>query len=113
MEIYIKQFKKKFVVKSSNRNMLATYRMQETLAKSQDLAEKDVVEQIKDVEEMTVGVMEYIKNVLRLNDKQVNVLEDMESNETVELANHIAMRLMGVSEADVKKSLNSDIKSKG
>lgn len=104
VEIYIKQFKKKFAVKASNRNMTKTYDFQLALAKSQDIDDQDGVAVIKLSKEATAKTVEYIKDVLKLTDKQFETLEDMEFTETVELANYISMRLMGMSDEDIKKA---------
>ncbi|GBG95189.1 tail protein [Ligilactobacillus salitolerans] len=104
VEIYIKQFKKKFAVKASNRNMTKTYDFQLALAKSQDIDNQDGIAVIKLSKEATQTTVQYIKDVLKLTDKQFETLEDMEFTETVELANYISMRLMGMSDEDIKKA---------
>lgn len=103
-EMYLKQFKKKFSVKASNRNMDRTYDFQLALAKSQDLEGKDGIEVIKYSQEALHAVNDYLKTVLKLTDKQSETLGDMEFQETVELANYVAMRLMGMSDEDIKKA---------
>ena len=104
IEIYLKEFKKKFNIKSSNKNMRATYKLQLTMAKASDIDNMEPSEQIQATLNMTDDVCDYLKNVLKLTDKQVEVLDDLDATETVKLANHVAMRLMGLSEDDIKKA---------
>lgn len=104
MEIYLKEFRKKFYIKASNKNMRATYDLQLSMAKASDIEDKEPFEQIQATMEMTEKVQEYIIGVLRLGDEQKKFLnEQMENKETIELANHLAMRLMGISEKEIAK----------
>lgn len=102
MEIYLKEFNKKFVVKTSNKVMKKTYKVQLKMAKADDIADVAPQEQIERSLEMTESVEEYLKDVLKLNDKEYEKLEDLEFNQTIDLTNHVILRVMGLSETDIK-----------
>lgn len=101
--MYVKQFNKKFNFRATNKNVRKTVKMQLVLAKSEDIENKAPQEQLEDIDTMLDVVMEYIKDVLKLDSKSVDKLEDMEMNETIDLANKIAMRIMGIDEQEAKK----------
>ena len=107
MEQYIKQFNKKFTFKASNKNMRATIKLQLMLAKAEDMENKEPKEQLGDFLNMTSTVEDYINNLLKLNKEQYEKLEDLEFNETVEIANLIASKIMGISEEEVAKAQES------
>ncbi|KRL36622.1 phage tail tube assembly chaperone [Liquorilactobacillus uvarum] len=102
MEIYLKEFNKKFVVKASNKVMKKTYKVQLKMAKADDIADVAPQEQIERSLEMTESVEEYLKDVLKLNDKEYEKLEDLEFEPTIDLTNHVALRVMGLSETDIE-----------
>ncbi|KRL99747.1 hypothetical protein FD50_GL000066 [Liquorilactobacillus satsumensis DSM 16230 = JCM 12392] len=70
--------------------------MQLFLAKSEDMESKEPKEQLQDFLVMTEEVEGYVKKTLKLNDKQYEKLEEMEFEETVELANKIASKMLGI-----------------
>lgn len=104
IDIHLKPFKKKFQIKQTNKNMLLTYDQQLLMAKNQDIEEKEFVEQIELARATVSGTEEYLKTILKLTDKQQETLDDLEQDETIDLANYVMMRLMGMSDADIKKS---------
>ncbi|MFT8557886.1 phage tail tube assembly chaperone [Liquorilactobacillus hordei] len=107
MEQYIKQFNKRFRFKASNKNMRATVKLQLMLAKAEDMGNKEPKEQLEDFLNMTSTVEDYINNLLKLNKEQYEKLEDLEFNETVEIANLIASKIMGISNDEVEKAKKS------
>lgn len=108
IDIHLKPFKKKFQVKQTNKNMLLTYDQQLLMARNQDIEEKDFVEQIELARNTVSGTEEYLKTILKLTDKQQETLDDLEQDETIDLANYVMMRLMGMSDEDIKKSREAD-----
>ena len=107
LEIYIKELNKRFQVKASNKNIRKTYELQLMLAQSEDIADDEPVESIKATLKLTNDVFAYVVDILKLTDKQAEKLDDLESTQVIEISNHIAMRLMGLSEEDIKKA-NAD-----
>lgn len=107
MEQYIKQFNKKFSFKASNKNMRETVQLQLMLAKAEDMENKEPKEQLEDFLDMASTVENYIHQILKLNNSQYEKLEDLEFDETVEIANLIASKIMGISEEEVAKAQES------
>ncbi len=107
LEIYIQELNKRFQVKASNKNIRKTYELQLMLAQSEDIADDEPVESIKATLKLTNDVFAYVVDILKLTDKQAEKLDDLESTQVIEISNHIAMRLMGLSEEDIKKA-NAD-----
>lgn len=112
MEIYIKEFNKRFEVKSSNKNVKATYTLQLKMAQAEDAEDKPAVEQIKLTLQLTDDTENYVADILRLNKQQKEKLDDMDNDVTIGMANHIAMRLMGMTEEDIKKANEEDVDPK-
>lgn len=104
VEMYLKQFKKKFGVKRSNKNMDRMYAFQLALAESEDIEEKSDREALKYQRDALHTIIAYLKDVLKLNAKQCETLDDMDYQETIELANYVSMRLMGMSDEEIKKA---------
>lgn len=112
MEIYLKEFGKKFAVKQSNKNMRLTYQLQLKMAQTDDVDDKKPVEQIKMMLELTDAMVDYATSLLRLNAKQQEVLDGLESDATFGLINHITQRMLGMSEQDIKDAENEDVDPK-
>lgn len=104
MELYLREFNKKFSFKASNKNMRATVKMQLNLAKAEDIEDKEPKEQLSSFLNMTDSVEGYVKDILKLSDKEYEKLENMDFNTTVELANKIASKVLGIDEDAVKKA---------
>jgi HD superfamily phosphohydrolase len=92
------------IVKVTNRVMKATLELQLTMAES-DAEEKDVkpIEFLRTQQRLVNKVLDYITNTLKLNQKEKDKLDDLEFSESVDIANHIIMRVQGLSEEDIKK----------
>ena len=93
------------IVKVTNRVMKATLELQLTMAES-DAEEKDVkpIEFLRTQQQLVNKVRDYITNTLKLNQKEKDKLDDLEFSESVDIANHIIMRVQGLSEEDIKKA---------
>ena len=112
MEIYLREFNKKFMVKQSNKNMRKTYELQLKMAQTDDVEGKKPIEQIKLMLELTDAMVDYATSLLKLNTKQQEVLDGLESDATFELINHITQRMLGMSEQDIKDAENEDVDPK-
>lgn len=98
-------FKKKtYEVKQSVKNMRKTYKLQLVFSKTQDMEGKSDEEAVDTLLEAFDTAIDYISSLLKLSDKQKEELEDLEQTQLIELANQIAMKLMGMSEADLKEN---------
>ncbi|HJE97269.1 MAG TPA: phage tail assembly chaperone [Ligilactobacillus acidipiscis] len=111
MKIKVEQFKKTpFEVKASNKNVTAAYELQLNFAKVSQKMEQEDIDPMDIMQlnlDTTNHVIQFVCDILKLNDKQKDILEDMETQETTELATRISMRLMGMSEAEIA-SANED-----
>lgn len=110
MNIKVEQLAKKpFEVKGSVKNLKKTYQFQKDMAEMKGLTEdKQGVEVFDAMTNMLDELIEYIDNMLHLTDKQHEAIEDMEQEEVINIAQYVAMRLMGMSEAEIEKALSDD-----
>lgn len=91
---------KPFKVKTSNKNMRKVYQIQVDMAeaKNTENSTDDSVE-IAKVEVKTIGiVVNFIADILNLNDKQKQLVEELSVVDTVKLANRINLRMQGYSD---------------
>lgn len=91
---------KPFKVKTSNKNMRKVYQIQVDMAeaKNTENSTDDSVE-IAKVEVKTIGiVVNFITDILNLNDKQKQLVEELSVVDTVKLANRINLRMQGYSD---------------
>ena len=112
---------KPFFVKTTNANMRLVLNFQLLLAKSDDLSEQakedadsvkssDILkEQLKIIDSTT----ELIQNILHLNEKQLKRLDDMETEDSILLANRITMRMNGFTEKEIQKMYEEDVDDEG
>jgi hypothetical protein len=94
------------IVKVTNRVMKATLELQLTMAESDADEEEDVkpIEFLRNQQRLVNKVLDYITNTLKLNQKEKDNLDDLEFSESVDIANHIILRVQGLSEEDIKKA---------
>lgn len=119
---------KVFHVKQSVKNMRKTYKLQKHFAEvskkiddltketdaidpknanEEDLARlNELNQEMMDVSFKSIDTaLDYIYAILKLSDKDIETVEDnLNQNKVVDIANKIAMKLMGVSEEDVQES---------
>lgn len=93
------------IVKVTNRVMKATLELQLMMAQVDDVEDADLtpVEQLKQQQKLIDGVMNYITDTLKLNQKEQEKLDDLEFGETVEIANNVILRVQGLSDEDIAK----------
>lgn len=94
------------IVKVTNRVMKATLELQLTMAQVDDIADENLtpVQQLQQQQQLVNKVIDYITNTLKLNSKEKDKLDDLEFSESVDIANHIILRVQGLSEEDIKKA---------
>lgn len=119
---------KVFHVKQSVKNMRKTYKLQKHFAEvskkiddltketdaidpknanEEDLARlNELNQEMMDVSFKSIDTaLDYIYSILKLSDKDIETVEDdLNQNKVVDIANKIAMKLMGVSEEDAQES---------
>lgn len=129
MNIKIAQLAKKpFEVKSSAKNLKKTYQFQLDMAKLNDstnqvvqdvdrsqltdeeLAELDKKEQAQAIQsfqamlDIQEKVESYLADVLKLSAKQADDLEELEQDELFSISQYVAMRITGMSDADIEEA---------
>lgn len=106
MKITLKNlpFKKKtYEVKQSVKNMRKTYALQLAFAQNTDNEGKSDDEIVAGILDSFDTAIEYITNMLKLSDAQAEKLEDdLDTTQLFNIANSIAMQLMGVNPDDLK-----------
>lgn len=95
--------KKSFEVKESNKNMRNTWELQKMMTKmsiNQELGDSDNPEKVEEMIDMMLDVqsklIDYVVNVLKLTDAQAEKLDELEFNETRDVAVKISAALMHV-----------------
>lgn len=97
------EIKKSFEVKESNKNIRKTWQLQKLMTKlsiDQELADSDNPEKAEEMIDMMLDVqtkvIEYVVDVLNLTDAQVDKVDDLSFDETVQLATRISSELLHV-----------------
>ncbi|WP_195308073.1 phage tail tube assembly chaperone [Weissella confusa] len=107
MKIAFKELRKTpFEVKASVKNLKKTYAIQLKLATLEDSMQEDApVESLQAVLGALDGVTEYVVDMLKLKPDEIEALEDLGQEDVMAIAQRLNMRLMGMSEAEIKKAL--------
>lgn len=110
MNIKIEALQKKpFEVKGSVKNLKKTYAFQKDMAEMESLTEDNQGVAVFDaMTKMLDELVEYIDGMLHLTEKQHEVIEDMTQDEIIEVAQYVAMRIMGMDDAEIEKALSDD-----
>lgn len=95
-------------VKTSNKNMRKTLQYQLDQAKAQDIADKEPDEQIQLSLKLIDDTEDYIADMLGLDEKGKNRLENLELEQSTEIATRISLRLNGLSEQEIDKIFADD-----
>lgn len=107
MNIKIAQLATKpFDVKGTVKNLKKTYQLQLDMANSEESMESlEGTQALQAVLDLQQTVEDYLITMLHLTDKQIEKLEDLEQEELMEISQYVAMRVMGMSDADIKDVL--------
>lgn len=107
MKISFKELRKApFEVKASVKNLKKTYAIQLKLATLEDSMQEDApVESLQAVIGALDGVTEYVVDMLKLKPAEAEALEDLSQEDVMAIAQRLNMRLMGMSEAEIEKTL--------
>ncbi len=95
-------------VKTSNKNMRKTLQYQLDQAKAQDIGDKEPDEQIELSLKLIDDTEDYIVDMLGLDDKGKNKLENLELEQSTEIATRISLRLNGLSDQEIDKIFADD-----
>lgn len=135
MNIKIEQLAKKpFDVKKSGKNLKKTYQFQLDMAKLQDKINQGSAieevdrEQLSDKEKEALDKKEqgqaiisfqtmidiqdnaenYLTEILKLSEKQADDLEELEQDDIFEISQYVAMRMTGMTDAEIEKAKTED-----
>lgn len=104
---YLPFKKKTYEVKQSVKNMRKTYALQLTFAQNTDNDGKSDDEIVAGILDSFDTAIEYITKMLKLTESQSEKLEDeLDTTQLFNIANSIAMQLMGVNPDDLKEEDN-------
>ncbi|WP_461241090.1 phage tail tube assembly chaperone [Paucilactobacillus sp. N302-9] len=101
--------KKPFFVNASNKNMKRVYQFQLDSAHAEDIEGLEPVDQIQKSLDFTNQLTGFLEDVLQLSDAQIKKIDDFETDETIALASRVSMRLMGMTDAEVKEALKPEV----
>lgn len=108
MKISFKELRKTpFEVKATVKNLKKTYKVQLKLATLEDAMDEDTpVESLQFVLDALENVTDYVVDMLKLKDTEIEKLEELDQEELMTLAQRLYMRIMGMSEQEIEDIQN-------
>lgn len=107
-KLHIDELNKTFKISHTNKNMRKSYQFQLTMAKLGQLNDVDNVnEQMKQVVEYSDVLIDFPADVLNLTDKQKAALDEMEQDKLQELDVTLALKIQGMSNAQIADVIDS------
>ncbi|AWF95146.1 phage tail tube assembly chaperone [Weissella cibaria] len=108
MKISFKELRKTpFEVKATVKNLKKTYKVQLKLATLEDALDEDTpVESLQSVLDALEKVTDYVVDMLKLKDAEIEKLEELDQEELMTLAQRLYMRIMGMSEQEIEDIQN-------
>lgn len=101
--VTIKELSKKpFVIATTNRNMRRMQQYQLEIAKLSDTPDDDLTAQIEAGINIIDETLKFMRSILDLDDAQMEVLENMDYEETQKIAQRITGRMMGLSDEEIE-----------
>lgn len=115
MKISFKELRKTpFEVKASVKNLKKTYAVQLKLATLEDAMSADKpVESLQAVYGALENVTEYVVDMLKLKESEIEALEELSQEDVMAIAQRLNMRLMGMTEAEIEKALSESDDDEG
>lgn len=108
MKISFKELRKTpFEVKATVKNLKKTYKVQLKLATLEDAMDEDTpVESLQSVLDALENVTDYVVDMLKLKDTEIEKLEELDQEELMTLAQRLYMRIMGMSDQEIEDIQN-------
>lgn len=102
--------RKNFEVKESNKNIRATWKMQKEMAHVQILQQEAQTAEGQDFEglidsmlELQDSIISYVVNILNLDEKLADKVDEMKFDDTVEFATRISSALLHIEATEATK----------
>ena len=107
MRISFKELRKApFEVKASVKNLKKTYAIQLKMATLEDSMQEDAgVESLQALLGALDNLTKYVVDMLKLKTSEIESLEDLSQEDVMAIAQRLSMRIMGMSESEIKKAL--------
>lgn len=93
---------KPFVIATTNRNMRRMQQYQLKIAKLSATPDDDLTAQIAAGIDIIDETLKFMRAILDLDDAQMEVLENMDYEETQKIAQRITGRMMGLSDEEIE-----------
>lgn len=93
---------KPFVIATTNRNMRRMQQYQLEIAKLSDTPDDDLTAQIEAGINIIDETLKFMRSILDLDDAQMEVLENLDYEETQKIAQRITGRMMGLSDEEIE-----------
>ncbi|MCS4488376.1 phage tail assembly chaperone [Streptococcus sciuri] len=95
--------KKPFIIATTNRNMRRMQEFQLSVAKLSDVPDEDYLAQVEAGIALINETIAFLRFILDLDDKQAEILENMDYEETQKIAQKITGRMMGLTEKELEE----------
>lgn len=107
-KLHIDELNKTFKISHTNKNMRKSYQFQLTMAKLGQLNDvDDVNEQMQQVADYSDVLIDFPAAVLNLTDKQKEALDNIEQDKLQELDVTLALKIQGMSNAQIADVIDS------
>lgn len=107
-KLHVDALNKTFKISHTNKNMRKSYRFQLTMAKLGQIDDvNDSTEQMKQLAEYSDILVNFPADILKLTDKQKDELDSMEQDKLQELDVTLALKIQGMSNAQIADVIDS------
>ncbi|MCC4501831.1 phage tail assembly chaperone [Limosilactobacillus reuteri] len=107
-KIYIKELKKSFNVRHTNKMMRLSYEFQLEMAKLGQLSDNaEIDDQFKAMTKYSHTLIDFPVQILNLNEDDENKLDEMDQEELQKLDVRIALTVQGLSKREIDNTLNA------
>lgn len=107
-KLHINELNKTFTINHTNKNIRKSYRFQLIMAKLGKLNEiDDTNDQMNALADYSDTLIEFPADVLKLNDKQKKILDEMEQDKLQELDVTLALKIQGMSNAEIANVIST------
>lgn len=108
-KLYIKELNKSFSIRHTNKLIRYSYQFQLEMAKMGQIGqeESEPEKQFEFVTNYSQTLLDFPKKALKLTDKQVDKLDDMDQEDLQKLDVKLALTIQGMNKQDIQSTLRS------